>query len=252
MSMVSTLARYTGEPMNRQVPEPWRWPGKRVLLIDGTTVTLPDTVANQAVYPQQSGQKPGLGFPISRIVGVIGLSSGARLNASLGCCRGKGSSEQSLLRPMLNTFRAGDLVLGDAYFGTYFLLVSLLDRGVDAVFEQMGVRKRVTDFRQGKRLGAKDHLIPLYKPKNKPHWMKQEDYDDAPDSITLRELKITGKVLITTLLSCKAFPKHELKALYQKRWHIEVDLRNIKTTLGMETLSCKTPEMIEKEMWVYF
>ena len=72
LSMVSTLARYTGEPMNRQVPEPWRWQGKRVLLIDGTTVTLPDTVANQAVYPQQSGQKPGLGFPISRIVGVIG------------------------------------------------------------------------------------------------------------------------------------------------------------------------------------
>ena len=129
---------------------------------------------------------------------------------------------------------------------------SLLDNGVDAVFEQLGVRKRVTDFRQGKRLGAKDHLIELTKPKQKPGWMTQADYERGPDKLTLRELKVKGKVLITTLLSAKAFPNHELAALYKKRWHVEVDLRNIKTTLGMETLSCKTPDMLEKEMWVYF
>ena len=252
LDMISTLARYTGELMSDQVPDQWCWQGKRVLLIDGTTVTLPDTAANQAVYPQQAVQKPGLGFPISRIVGVICLSSGALLNASMSSFSGKGSGEQSLFRSMFGTFSAGDLVLGDALFGSYFLLVSMIDRGVDAVFEQLGTRKRVTDFRQGKHLGSKDHLIKLTKPKQKPDWMRQEDYDSSPDILTIRELKIKGKVLITTLLSAKAFPKHELKALYKKRWHIELDLRNIKTTLGMETLSCKTPEMIEKEMWVYF
>ena len=251
LEMVSTLVRYTGELMNSKIPDPWRWHGKRVHLIDGTTVTLPDTAENQAIYPQQSVQKPGLGYPISRIVGIICLSSGALLNASLSRFSGKGSGEQSLLRTMLDTFSAGDLVLGDALFGDYFLLVSLLERGVDAVFEQLGTRKRVTDFRKGKRLGCKDHLIPLVKPKRKPNWMSQEDYDSAPNSIPLRELKIKGKILITTLLSAKVFPKQELDALYKKRWHVEVDLRNIKTTLGMETLSCKTPDMIEKEMWVY-
>lgn len=252
LEMVSTLVRYTGELMNDEAPDQWRWHGRRVHLIDGTTVTLPDTAANQMAYPQSKGQKPGLGFPIIRIVGVICLSNGALLNASLGRCSGKGSSEQSLLRPMLDTFCAGDLVMGDAFFGTYFLLASLLDQGADAVFEQMGARKRVTDFRTGKTLGSKDHLIVLFKPTYKPDWMTQADYDDAPERITIRELRINGKVLITTLLSPKTFPKHELKALYKKRWHIEVDLRNIKTTLGMETLSCKTPEMVEKEMWVYF
>jgi len=252
LEMISTLARYTGELMNKQIPDHWRWQGKRVYLIDGTTVSLPDTAANQAVYPQPSGQKPGLGFPICRIVGVVCLSSGAVLNASLGSCKGKGTSEQCLLRRMPGTFNTDDLVLGDAFFGTYFLLAALLDRGVDAVFEQLGARKRVTDFRQGVRLGPKDHLIELLKPKKKPGWMTQEDYDRAPDTLTIRELKIKGKVLITTLLSAKEFPKQELSTLYRKRWHVEVDLRNIKTTLGMETLSCKTPEMIEKEMWVYF
>ena len=252
LEMVSTLARYTGELMNSKIPEAWRWHGKRVHLIDGTTVTLPDTSANQAVYPQQSVQKPGLGYPISRIVGIICLSSGALLNAALSRFSGKGSGEQSLLRSMLDTFSAGDLVLGDALFGDYFLLASLLDKGVDAVFEQLGARKRVTDFRKGKRLGSKDHLIYLSKPKCKPDWMKQEDYECAPNSITLRELKVKGKIVITSLLCAKVFPKQELGALYKKRWHVEVDLRNIKTTLGMETLSCKTPDMIEKEMWVYF
>jgi len=251
LAMVSTLVRYTGELMNSEIPEQWRWHGKRVHLIDGTTVILPDTTANQTVYPQQSGQKPGLGHPISRIVGIICLSSGALLNASLSRFSGKGSGEQSLLRSMLDTFNTGDLVLGDALFGDYFLFASLLDRGIDAVFEQLGARKRVTDFRKGKRLGCKDHVVELPKPKRKPGWMRQEDYDSAPNSITLRELKIKGKTLITTLLSSKAFPRQELAALYKKRWHVEVDLRNIKTTLGMETLSCKTPDMIEKEMWVY-
>jgi len=252
LEMVSALACYTGELMNKEIPSDWRWHGKRVHLIDGTTVGLPDTAANQAVYPQPSGQAPGIGFPMCRLVGVICLSSGALLNASLSSIKGKGSGEQSLLRGMLDTFTAGDLVLGDAFFGSYFLLASLLDKGVDAVFEQLGVRKRVTDFRQGKRLGPKDHLIELSKPKQKPGWMTQEAYDSAPDTLTVRELKIKGKVLVTTLLSAGEFPRHELSAFYKKRWHVEVDLRTIKTTLGMETLSCKTPDMLEKEMWVYF
>jgi len=252
VEMVSALTRYTGQAMNQHIPDQWRWHGKRVHLIDGTTVSLPDTQANQAIYPQQSVQKPGLGFPIGRLVGVICLSSGMILNAALGRYQGKGTSEQSLLRGLLDTFEAGDLVLGDALFGTYFLLASLLGQKVDAVFEQLGGRKGSIDFRQGKRLGPKDHLIELSKPTKKPNWMTQQDYDNAPNKLTLRELKVKGKVLITTLVSAKIFSKRELGILYQKRWHVEVDLRNIKTTLGMEILSCKTPDMIEKEMWVYF
>ena len=250
--MVAELTRYTGKLMNSRIPEQWRWHGKRVHLIDGTTVTLSDTAANQAVYPQQKAQKSGLGYPIIRIVGIICLSSGALLNSALSHYSGKGTGEQALLRSMLDTFSAGDIVLGDALFGDYFLLASLLDAGVDAVFEQFGARKRTTDFRKGKRLGSKDHLIELIKPKRKPEWMKQEEYDRAPDLLTIRELRVNGKILITTLLSPKEFPKHELKELYKNRWHVEVDLRNIKTTLGMETLTCKTPDMIVKEMWVYF
>tara|TARA_R110002072_G_C7916970_1_gene530756 strand:+ start:110 stop:1498 length:1389 start_codon:yes stop_codon:yes gene_type:complete len=252
LAMVSELVLRTGELIDEQIPEQWRWHGRRVHLIDGTTVTMPDTMENQAQFPQQSAQKPGVGFPICRLLGVICLSSGAVLNASTGPFKGKGGDEQTLLRNVLETFNAGDLVLGDAYFGGYFLLAALLDKGVDAVFEQMGARKRVTDFRKGTRLGPKDHLVELTKPRKKPDWMTQEHYDCAPDCLSIRELSVGGKILITTLLSPKEARKAELKNLYKKRWQIEVDFRNIKTTMGMETLSCKTPEMNEKEIWIYF
>ena len=252
LAMISELVIQSGELISRNVPEQWKWRGRRVHLIDGTTVSMLDNAANQAEYPQQGGQKPGLGFPICRLVGVICLSSGAILNASMGRFNGKGADEQTLLRNVLGTFNAGDMVLGDAFYGTYFLLASLLDKGVDATFEQMGARKRSTDFRKGTRLGVKDHLITLNKPKKKPDWMSLEQYDKAPDSLIIRELSVSGKILITTLLSPKMASKKDLKMLYKKRWQVEVDFRNIKTTLGMETLSCKSPERNQKEAWVYF
>ena len=238
--------------MDSQIPEQWLWHGRRVRLIDGTTVSMPDTEDNQIAYPQQEVQMPRLGFPLCRLVGVICLSNGAGIDASIGKYSGKGSSEQTLLRNMLDTFDADDVVLGDAFYGTYFLLASLLNRCVDALFEQMGSRKRVTDFRTGKKLGTRDHVIQLTKPVVKPSWMTQEQYDCATDTLKIRELKVGGKLLKTTLLCPKQTPKVELKTLYKRRWEIEVDFRNIKTTMGMNILSCKSPEMIEKEIWATF
>jgi hypothetical protein len=251
LNMMKEIVIHTGLLIAGKVPQRWRWHGRPVRLVDGTTLTLPDTPANQATYPQQSGQKPGLGFPICRIVGITCLSSGAVLNAAMGSYHGKGSGEQALLRTLLDTLEAGDVILGDAFYATYFLLVELDSRKVDAVFEQNGARQRATDFRRGKKLGSRDHLITLAKPKIRPPWMTVEQYDCAPDRLTVRELDVGGKTLVTTLLCPKASSKIELKELYKRRWQVEVTIRHIKTTLGMETLSCKTPQMGEKEMWVY-
>ena len=250
-SMVSTLVNHAGQWLTAHAPAAWHWLGRPVRLVDGATVIMPDTDANQADFPQPGSQKPGLGFPQCRIVGLICLGSGAVLNAAISACRGKGTDEQSLLRRQIDTLVRGDVLVGDAFFATYFLLCALIERGVDAVFEQHGSRQRTTDFCLGQRLGERDHLLVLSKPGIKPDWMSQEDYAQAPASVTVRELRAGGKTLVTTFLCPKQTAKEAIKRLYRDRWHVELDLRNIKTTLGMEKLSCQTPAMAVKEVWVY-
>ena len=250
LPMITTLTRHTGGLVTDGAPAGWHWQNRRVRLVDGATMTLADTPENQAEYPPSKSQKAGLGFPIGRMVVLLCLATGAVLDAAIGPCVGKGSDEQTLLRALLETLLQGEILLGDAYYPTYFLLCELVRRGVDGVFEQYGARQRRTDFRLGEWLGVRDHLIVLPKPK-KPDWMSQEDYAQAPDTLTVREFKAGGKIMVTTFLCPKEAPKSILKVLYRRRWNIELDLRNIKTTLGMEKLRCKTPEMAIKELWVY-
>jgi len=251
VEMVRELARYTGEWISAHAPPAWCWRGRAVHLVDDTTLTLPDTARNQERFPQTRSQKPGLGFPLCRVVGILCLGSGALLDAAVGAAQGAGSDEGTLLRSMLHSIEPGAVVLADAYYCTYFLLCALLERGCEALFEQNGTRRMYTDFRCGQRLGQRDHLIVLHKPICKPDWMTQALYDQAPAQLTVRELRVGHKTLLTTLLCPRRTSKAELKRLYQRRWNVELDLRNIKTTLGMERLSCVSPEMAIKEIWIY-
>jgi hypothetical protein len=248
--MISTLVKQTGQMVTELSSDNWDWKGRQIKLVDGTTISMPDTLKNQTAYPQQSSQKEGLGFPIARMVAVIYFSTGVVLNAALSKFQGKGASEHALFRELMDTFKPGDIVLADRYYASYFLIAALLERNVDIVFQQHGVRK--TDFRKGKKLSSRDHVSTWKKPKIIPSWMDKAQYNTFPDEISIRELKAGKKVIITTLLSDKEASKNEIANLYKQRWHVELDLRNIKTTLGMETLSCKTPDMNVKEMWVYF
>jgi hypothetical protein len=237
LELLSTLTRSAGTLMARDAAHQWTWRGRRVRLVDGTTLSLADTAANQAVYPQPKTQKVGLGFPQCRVVALLCLESGAVLDAATAPCLGKGTDEQSLLRSMLDTLNQDDVLLGDAFYATYFLMCELVRRGVDGVFEQHGSRKRNTDFRTGTKLGARDHLVVLNKPVIKPHWMSQHDYEQAPQSLTVRELKVGGKIIVTTLLCPKKTSKEAIKRLYRSRWNVEMDLRNMEDNAGYGTLA---------------
>jgi hypothetical protein len=163
-------------------------------------------------------------------------------------------TERRRMREVINLFRelkdgfvAGDVMLADSYYCSYFLIADLVARGV--VFEQHGARK--TDFRRGGKLGPRDHAVQWCKPVVRSGWMTAEAYATYPDSLRLRETKVGKKVLVTSFLNPREVCKRELEGLFVQRWHVEVDLRHIKTTLGMDMLSCKTPSMCEKEVWVY-
>jgi len=125
VEMVSTLVHKSGQLMTEMALDAWHWQGRPVRLVDGTTVSMPDTSANQVAYPQSRSQEPGLGNPLCRMVGIVCLGSGVLLDAAVGRYRGKGGDEQSLLRSMLDVLECGDILLGDAYYATYFLLCEL-------------------------------------------------------------------------------------------------------------------------------
>jgi hypothetical protein len=250
VEMVSALTRYTAQQLSARARDGWRWRGRSVKLVDGTGILMPDTAANQARYPQLASQAIGVGSPLARLVGVICLSTGALLDAAIGPFTGKGTSELGLLRKLEAAFSPGDVMLADAFYCNYFVIAALQGVGVDVLFAQNGAR--ITDFRRGERLGARDHRVSWPKPQVRPEWMSREDYAALPEELILREVKVGKKILVTTFLSQRRVSKAALGALFRQRWHVELDLRAIKTTLQMAELSCNTPQMNEKELWVHF
>ena len=249
LEMVSAITRQTGLLLSQKALPQWLWRGRMVKLVDGTGLSMPDTSENQARYPQPSTQAEGVGFPLARLVMVICLSTGAALDAAIGPHSGKGTGELGLVRRLLEGFRAGDVMLADALYCNYFLIATLMAQGVDVLFEQNGAR--ITDFRRGKSLGTRDHIVRWPKPAARPQWMTPEEYEQFPDEITLREAKVGGQVLVTTLINHKLVSKDDLSALYARRWNVELDLRNLKTTTGMDILRCQTPQMNDKQLWVH-
>lgn len=252
------LTRETGRHIHDLAEPEWRWKGRRVKLGDGTTASMPDTPANQQAYPQSNTQKAGVGFPILRMMCVFCLATGVVLNAALAPYRGKKTGENALLRSLLDSFCPNDIFLADRYFSGYFDVALLKQRSVDSVIR--GHQKRARDFRQGRRLGALDHVVTWSKPQ-RPAWMEPVTYFFLPATMAIREVAVavpqpgfrTKHIIVqTTLLDVNFASAHDLADLYRCRWHAELDLRSLKITLGMDILTCKTPDMVRKEIWAHF
>jgi len=256
-SFLRRLAVDVGRRVEDAAPAAWRWHGRRVVLVDGSSLSMPDTEANQAAYPQSRKSKPGVGFPQMRWVALIALTTGCVLDSAFGPCRGKETGETALFRQRLGTLRAGDVLVADRYYCSYWTVALAMKRGVEVVFRQHQARH--TDFRRGRRLGRKDHIVDWAKPKH-PEWMDEETYDSLPTTLTLREMRggigaagcrVRELTLVTTLTDSAIWTKDEIANLYGERWNVEVDLRSIKTHMRMDILTCRTPEMVRKEVWAH-
>jgi hypothetical protein len=256
--ILKDLAKESAQALEDAALLDWNFRGRSVKIIDGTTISMPDTTVNQESYPQPKSQKKGVGFPLARLVAIFSLATGALLDAAIGPYEGKGTGEHALLRQILNSFEAGDIVLGDAYYGSYFLIATLMAMKVDVVFPQHGGRN--SDFRKGKRLGKDDHLVELIKPQ-RPDWMSEELYARFADKISIREVKVNylcegfrdkTQILITTLVNEMDFSKEDLLEIYSKRWFVELDFNSLKTDMGLNILRSKSPAMVIKEIWACF
>jgi len=248
LQLIRRLALKVGETLEQDSPRDWKWRGRSVKLMDGTTISMPDTASNQLVYPQSGVQQAGLGFPLAMLVAVISLSTGAVLAWALGPCRGKHTGEQALFRQLMAQLDVGDIILADRYHCNYFTAALLMARGVDLVTRQH--QRRITDFRRGRRLGQRDHLADWIRPQ-RPAWMDAETYASVPERLSMRETDIGGRILVTTLTDAKTVSAKDIDALYDRRWQVEVDLRSIKAEMGMDILRTQSAPMVDKEIAVY-
>jgi hypothetical protein len=234
----------------------WLWHGLHAKLIDGFTFTLPDTPDNQRAFPQQKNQRPGAGFPIARACAVLSLATAAICDLNFGPYEGKETGESALLRGILDCLKPGDVAVFDRCFCSFLMLAILCRRGVH--FCTRLNQRRPVDFRRGRRLGKDDHLITWSRPK-RPPWMSEELYRQIPETMTLREVRfhvtVPGRrteelTIVTSLTDPEAFPQEDIAALYGFRWNAELDIRDIKQTLGLDHVRCKTPQMVRRELWV--
>ena len=257
LPVVRELSEDVASRCEAQASPEWLFKNRHVKLIDGTTVTMPDTEENQEAFPQQSCQKEGFGFPIARMVVLLSLATAMVQGMAMGPYQGKETGESALLRGLLDHFEAGDIALADKLYCTYFMIALLGERKGDLVTLLHQSRNADAEIRRGKRIGKGDYLITWHLP-DRPDWMDQETYSRMPEKLDLRliQVKIPGRGfrpksinIVTTLTDHELYSVDDLSSLYRERWNVELDIRSIKVTMGMDDLRCKTPEMVRKEIW---
>jgi len=252
--VLSTLARRTAEELHASVDDRWKWNGRSVFILDGSSVSMPDTPENRAMYPQPPQQAAGLGFPLARITVLLSLATGACHDLAIASYAGKGTGEKSLFRRMYDTLKPGDVVLADALFDDYFIACDLHNRGIDLVVHAQFERKgtRVAESR------ADGDVIVWQRPQ-KPLRMTGEQYRSYPEQLLMREVTVDARdknnrvqqfKVVTTILTPSIDGK-QIGTLYEHRWAGEVDIRSIKCTMQMDILRCKTPDMVHKEIWTH-
>jgi hypothetical protein len=252
--VLRTLATRTAEELQKSAADAWKWNGRSVFIVDGSHVSMPDTLENQAMYPQPTNQKPGLGFPLARITVALSLATGACHDLEIAPYAGKGTGEKNLFRRMYNTFKPGDVVLADANFDDYFIACELCQRGIDIV-------ARAKYARTGSRIaqsGPEGDILVWQRPQ-KPRGMTGEKYRSYPKQLVMRQVTVDARgknnrvnqfKVITTILDM-SIDAEQIGGLYERRWDGEVDLRSIQSTMQMDILRCKTPEMVHKEIWTH-
>lgn len=225
--------------------------GRAVKVLDGTTLTLPDTPKNQAAYPQTASQKPGCGFPQMNLL----VRWSARGAAVLDFAEGDHHhGEMRLLHQLAPTFEPQDIVVYDRAAGHFVACAQLSARQVDLI-SRVSIRK--IDWRRGQRLGHNERLVIWKKSGKTPAYLTAAEWAELPDEITVRVIRVRVQQkgfrarelsLVTTLLDPAKYPATEISAAYLRRWRLEMCLDDLKTTLGLDALRCQTPKMILREL----
>lgn len=255
LAWFAALHGRVAESLQARVGATRRWCGRRVFVVDGSTLSMPDTPSLQQVFPQPYGQKPGCGFPSLRLTAIFCHASGAVLDLAVDALR---TREPSLLRRMLDRFRPGDVIVADRAYHGYADLADWTRRGLDVLLRLN--EAACPDLRSVRRTGRDEQIAEWHRPTHRPRRLTAAQWADLPETMTVRLLRVRVRTpgfrtrrleLLTTLLDANAYPAEDVARLYRDRWMAELNLRSLKTTLGMDVLRGKSPDVVRKEVMMY-
>jgi len=243
------------DTLQRGIAERDLWRGLVLKAIDGTSVNLDDTPQNQEDYPQINSQKPGCGHPKMGLVGLVNLSHGGLV--ATHPCRAR-QHDARIAPELLKHLDQGDLLMGDRAFCSYEFIARIIQERKGHILMRLHqARHRKLDWRKGKKVSPIERLVTWQRPATRPATssLSKAEWGQRPVTLTLRYIKLgyenragekAALVVVTDLLDPETHPAEELADLYMERWQVELKFRDLKTTLGMEHLAVKTPEMARK------
>jgi hypothetical protein len=258
LELLIEMTRRVGHRLDKRIPQKFKMWGRDVYLVDGTTVSMPDESSLEKQFGKGGGgikRAPHV-FPLARIVVLISLSTGAVMDLAIGAYK---AGEHALFRSIWSQapWLRGSIIVGDSLYGSYANLAMLINAGVDIISRPFG--RRNADLRQGKPLGPGDRLVTWKRNlKDWPLWLERGA--SLPDKLVLRLIEVQTLrrghrpkrvILVTTLLDPERYPALDIANLYTRRWEIELDIRHLKTVLGIDVLRGKTPDIVRKEIWAF-
>jgi len=227
----------------------------RIMLVDGFTITAADTPENQAEYPQNPAQAEGVGFPILRCLTFVSMTTGLLFDLACGPYCGKQTGETALLRQLIDGLKPGDILVADSYLCTYWVVAACQARGVQIVMKNH--HKRDDHPVDARRLCKGQRIVTWQRP-DRPDWMSEEEYQRQPETIEIRLVDVQVQqagfrpdsfTVATTIGDHKVYSATWIASVYRSRWLVELDIRAIKCSLGMDVLRAKSPAMIRTELW---
>jgi hypothetical protein len=251
------ILRHSAECLDARATSENLWNGHNAILVDATTASMPDTPENQKRWPQSCNQAEGCGFPIMKLLGLFSLATGAVRDFTES---NNNAHENNLLYTLRDRIRTNDLLVGDRIFCSYANICWLKEEKADVLFRKHQSRNSAKC--KSEPLGKNDRLVYWKKPHSRAahSGVTSKIWGTLPDELCVREVtfdvkckgfRTTKITIVTTLLDPDIYPAEELAQLYLKRWRIELWFDDIKTSMHMDVLRCKTPEMIEKEVLVH-
>jgi len=249
-SLARQVLRHTAQTIRGEWGEDGLWQNREVYLVDGSTVRVPASEELIDYYGCPSGGKGASHWPVMRVMVAFHLWSGVVgevIEAS------HDTSEYDMAVQLFRAMAGGVLLVADQMFGIYRMLQVIVDRQQDALIRIQA--KDIGRWTPKASLTPNTDIDVVWSPS--PH--------DHPEcGVPIRA--IAGRFiyvriehpgfrplpiyLFTTLTDRERYPLEAVVQLYARRWSVELDLRQVKTTLEMEELDGKSLDIVRKELYL--